>query len=408
MATLIRYELKKILGNRPGMVACVLVLLMLVFANVLNLAMIQTRDIATGERIRGAAAVEATAELNASHAGTLDDARVAQDLATFDQAYDLWLADPNLNDLSTEDIIDEYGLEFWRNTLVVIQDPYFIQLDATMTTDARGTRADSLEEGSRISLQNSLDKGYMNAFAYSQAERDYWTDKAEGVDWPIEYGYVGGWSDLMDWTAFLGLAIVAACIAVSGSFASEYQMRTAAVILPTRHGKGRGPVAKAVAAFIFSTVYWWLCVAAICAVYLGAEGLQGAGLPFQVMDFQSPYPLTSSQAVVLLFLMGFVMQIGCTGFTMLLSSAMRSTMPAAVIPMAIVLVGLIVSIITPLAKAAALTPMSALNDSFCSMISYSIGPLVADLPTLAAILYALLAAVCIPLSASVFSKHQVS
>ncbi|ACV22237.1 Uncharacterised protein [Slackia heliotrinireducens] len=65
MATLIRYELKKILGNRPGMVACVLVLLMLVFANVLNLAMIQTRDIATGERIRGAAAVEADSSLAA-------------------------------------------------------------------------------------------------------------------------------------------------------------------------------------------------------------------------------------------------------------------------------------------------------------------------------------------------------
>ena len=55
-----------------------------------------------------------------------------------------------------------------------------------------------------------------------------------------------------------------------------------------------------------------------------------------------------------------------------------------------------------------LTPMAALNWSFSRLVSYAAGPVVADLPTVAALLYAVLIVACVPLATRLFRRHQVA
>ncbi len=82
MGELIKFELKKILGNRAGMAACLAALALLAGMAFMNLATMSTRDFATGEVVEGLAAQQTYLQKEESHAGLLDDAQMAEDAAS--------------------------------------------------------------------------------------------------------------------------------------------------------------------------------------------------------------------------------------------------------------------------------------------------------------------------------------
>lgn len=407
MGALIKYELRKILGNRAGMVACLIAFAMLAGMAFMNLATTSTRDLATGEVVEGLAAQQTYRQKVESHAGLLDDARVAGDAATLDRANQLAKGTPGFYDLSNDEIISQYGLEFWQQTMAVVSDSYYYEVVGTL--DCTDPRATSLQEGSLARIDASLSDGFDHYFPYGDAEVSYWHGKFDQIQWPVEFCYAGAWKNALDWTSYLALAIVALCIALSGVFAGEYQNRTAAVALPTKRGKRALPAAKVIAALAFATVYWWLCAAVIVGINVAICGTGGWELPVQVVfRFDNPYPLTVGQAMLAIYGLGYLVALGMAALTLLLSSKMRSTMPVAVIPMAVTFLGVLALFITPLAKIGALTPMAGMNYAFSRMLSYAAGSAVIDLPTALTILYACLLVVCIPLAIRFFKRHQVA
>jgi hypothetical protein len=82
-------------------------------------------------------------------------------------------------------------------------------------------------------------------------------------------------------------------------------------------------------------------------------------------------------------------------------------MPVAVVPMAIVFLGVIGLFSTPLAKVALLTPFSGMSYALDAMVSYAVGPIVADLATVLAALYGTMAIALTPLAIRAFGRHQV-
>ncbi len=135
---------------------------------------------------------------------------------------------------------------------------------------------------------------------------------------------------------------------------------------------------------------------------------KGLGLPYQIMDFANPYALTMGGAMLALFSLGYLIALGMAALTLALSARLRSTMPVAAIPMAVVFMGPVALFIVPLAKATALTPMVALEWSISRLVSYAAGPVVSDLPTATALLYADLLVVLAPLAMRLFRRHQVA
>ena len=180
-------------------------------------------------------------------------------------------------------------------------------------------------------------------------------------------------------------------------------------MLPTRRGKRSLPIAKAAAAGIFATAYWLVCAAAVIAVNVGICGAEGWGLPLQVaLGFGNPYPLTIGQAMLAHLALGWLVSLGMAALTLLLSAKLRSTMPVAVIPMAVAFLGLFALFITPLVKVVAITPMVAFDYAFDRIASYAVGPVVLDLSTLAAIVYAAMLVVLTPLACRSFRRHQAA
>lgn len=407
MGTLIKFEIRKILGNRAGMAACLAALALLAGMAFMNLATMSTRDFATGEVVEGLAAQQTYLQKEESHAGLLDDAQMAEDAATLDRANELAKGTPGFYDLPSDEIITKYGLEFWQQTMGVISDSYYYEVVGTL--DCTDPRAKNLEEGSLARVDASLSDGFEHYFPYSDAEASYWHGKFDQIQWPIEFGYAGAWKNALDWASSQAFAIVALCIALSGVYAGEYQNRTAAVALPTRRGKRALPAAKAVAALAFATAYWWLCAAVVVGVNVAVCGAGGWDLPAQVVfGFDNPYPLTVGQAMLAVYGLGYLVAIGMAALTLLLSSKMRSTMPVAVIPMAVAFLGMFALFIPPLAKLGALTPMAGMNFAFSRMVSFAAGTAAIDLPTALAILYACLLVFCIPLAMRIFKRHQMA
>lgn len=407
MGTLVKFELKKILGNRAGMAACALVLVMLVAVAGLNLATMKSIDLETGTHVSGPEARVARRALEESHVGTLADERIAQDAATFDRAEELTQETQGFSNLSDREIIDRYGLQFWQETRAITSQGYYAEIIDTL--DSAKPRATSLREGFEARLERTLDNGFWGSSHYSDAEKDWWHNLASGISWPIAYGYDGGWHYVLSWRGSLGLAIVALCITLSGVFASEYQSRAAAVILPTKRGKRELPIAKALAAIIFTTVYWCVLVVVIVTIHIGIYGVDGWNLPLQVsLGLDNPYPLTVGQTILASYALGYLVALGMAALTLLLSAKMHSTTPVAAAIMAVVFLGIVALFSTPLVKIALLTPFSGLSYTFDAMVSYVAGPFVADLPTMLVVLYGTMLVVCIPLAMRVFKSHQVA
>ncbi len=102
------------------------------------------------------------------------------------------------------------------------------------------------------------------------------------------------------------------------------------------------------------------------AQILAARGADGWGLPDR--ELRQPLALTMGGAVLAIFGLGYTAALGM----------------------------------------AALTSMAALNWSFYRLVSYAAGPVVADLPTVAALLYAVLVVACVPLAMRLFRRRQVA
>ncbi|MDO4807697.1 MAG: ABC transporter permease subunit [Coriobacteriales bacterium] len=405
MGTLVKFELKKLLGNKAGMAACALMLAMLAAVAILNLATMDSIDLKTGTYVSGPKAQETHRAMQESHAGTLDDERIAVDVASFDRANRLLQEKPDLYDLSGQEIIKRYGLRFWQETRGVVEQGYYMEIIGTL--DSANPRATSLRDGFQARFEGALENGFWGYHHYTDSEKTYWRDLANKISWPVQYGYDGGWHYVLSWRGGLGLAIVALCIALSGIFAGEYQSHTGAVVLPTRCGKRELPIAKALAALAFTSAYWCVLIVFIVAFHVLIYGADGWDLPVQVaIGFDNPYPLTIGQAILASYALGYLVALGMASLTMFLSARMRSAMPVAATAMAVIFLGIVTLFSTPLAKLALLTPFSGLSYAFDAMVSYVVGPVVIGLPTMLAMLYVAMLVVFVPLAMSLFRRHQ--
>ena len=260
-------------------------------------------------------------------------------------------------------------------------------------------------------LQRTLDDGMGGTWAYSDAERAYWTEKQAAVGEPLAYGYAGGWGDVLACLGFFAFAMVAVCVALTPVFAGEYQDRTDAVLLAARYGRSKLVAAKIVAAFVFATVYFALAALIIMGAALAFFGAEGGDLPVQVLSLGIPYDLTMAEATWIAVGIAYLITLGFAALTLLLSSKLRSQLAIFVTCAALIfLTGMVPSGGNAvLLHALYLFPLNALNDQvlFNSLVSYQAGPFAVDLVGLLVGVYALALIVCVPLAARAFRGHQV-
>ncbi|WP_273447995.1 ABC transporter permease subunit [Thermophilibacter provencensis] len=421
MARLILFEIKKMLTRRTALAANVGVVVFLVAIMALNVAQAKTTD-ASGAILSGTDAIAQSRQEADAHAGAITPERAAADIAAYqerlfsriDRDEVTQMTGSAVYDLMFQSFSDEEVYELYNPYWSWLLRPWRVSGEEPAQTAARVTPEMAADWYGAVSelTQYALDDGQAGMWEYSQAERAYWTEMRAGVSEPIEYGYVGGWENIISCAAFLVFSILAVCVTLAPTFSFEYQSGADAVVLATRRGRSTLVAAKVVAALAYATAYFLLCAVIIVGFSLVFYGADGFGLSMQCMALSSPYPLSAGQAALVLVGLMYVACLGFACLTLGVSSRARSTLAVFLTDVVLVLLtGLVPSGgIGLLERALALFPLNFANFSvpFSALDSYPLGPVVLDLIGMVVAVYALLALVMTPLAALSFRRHQVA
>ena len=421
MFDLVKFEFKKLLARRTSQVVSAGILAMLCGIMALNVMQAKTMS-DSGEVLSGIAAIAQQKAKADAHKGVLSVERVQEEVAAY-KALAFSKVDPAaVEGLSADAAYAVMKEAYEEDEFRAVYDTYYSYLLSPWIVGSmeQFQVAAHLDDSDAANfygavagkLQRALDDGMGGTWTYSDAERAYWTDKQAAVGEPLAYGYAGGWNDVLACIGFLAFAMVAVCVVLTPVFAGEYQDRTDAVLLSTRYGRSKLVAAKIVASLLFATAYYALAAAVVMGVALAFFGAEGGDLPVQVLSLAIPYDLTMAEASWLAVGLGYLMTLGFAGFTLLLSSKLRSQLGIFAVCVALVfLAGMIPSGGNGvLQHAFDLFPTSALNAHalYGSLASYPLGTFVIDLVGLLAVGYAAVLAVCVPLAARAFGRHQVA
>lgn len=421
MARLILFEIKKMLTRRTALAANVGVVVFLVAIMALNVVQVKTTD-ASGAILSGTDAIAQSRQEADVHAGAITPERAAADIAAYqerlfsriDRDEVTQMTGSAVYDLMFQSFSDEEVYELYNPYWSWLLRPWRVSGEEPAQTAARVTPEMAADWYGAVSelTQYALDDGQAGMWEYSQAERAYWTEMRAGVSEPIEYGYVGGWENIISCAAFLVFSILAVCVTLAPTFSFEYQSGADAVVLATRRGRSTLVAAKVVAALAYATAYFLLCAVIIVGFSLVFYGADGFGLSMQSMALSSPYPLSAGQTALVLVGLMYVACLGFACLTLGVSSRARSTLAVFLTDVVLVLLtGLVPSGgIGLLERALALFPLNFANFSvpFSALDSYPLGPVVLDLIGMVVAVYALLALVMTPLAALSFRRHQVA
>lgn len=421
MARLILFEIKKMLTRRTALAANVGVVVFLVAIMALNVVQVKTTD-ASGAILSGTDAIAQSRQEADAHAGAITPERAAADIAAYqerlfsriDRDEVTQMTGSAVYDLMFQSFSDEEVYELYNPYWSWLLRPWRVSGEEPAQTAARVTPEMAADWYGAVSelTQYALDDGQAGMWEYSQAERAYWTEMRAGVSEPIEYGYVGGWENIISCAAFLVFSILAVCVTLAPTFSFEYQSGADAVVLATRRGRSTLVAAKVVAALAYATAYFLLCAVIIVGFSLVFYGADGFGLSMQSMALSSPYPLSAGQAALVLVGLMYVACLGFACLTLGVSSRARSTLAVFLTDVVLVLLtGLVPSGgIGLLERVLALFPLNFANFSvpFSALDSYPLGPVVLDLIGMVVAVYALLALVMTPLAALSFRRHQVA
>ena len=421
MARLILFEIKKMLTRRTALAANVGVAVFLVAIMALNVVQAKTTD-ASGAILSGTDAIAQSRQEADAHAGAITPERAAADIAAYqerlfsriDRDEVTQMTGSAVYDLMFQSFSDEEVYELYNPYWSWLLRPWRISGEEPAQTAARVTpqMAADWYGASDDLTQAALDDGQGGMWEYSEAERAYWTEMRASVPEPIEYGYSGGWDNIVDCAAFLVFPILAACVTLAPAFSFEYQSGADAVVLATRRGRSTLVAAKVVAALAYATAYFALCATIVVGVSLAFYGAEGFGLSVQSMALSSPYPLTAGQAALACVGLMYAACLGFSCLTLALSSRTPSTLSVFLTDVVLVLLtGLVPSGgIGVLERVLALFPLNFANFSvpFSALESYPLGPVVLDLIGMVVATYVLVSLVSTPLAALSFRRHQVA
>lgn len=421
MRRLIWFELKKMLLRRVAMAMNVGVVVLL--AGVMALNVMQTKtESATGEILSGTDAIAYAREERLVHAGAITSERAASDIAAYRETVFAELDPGEVTQMTGAVVYSLMRETFGPEETAALYNPYWttllgpwrvpgqepVQTAALVTPEMAADWYGAVAE----MTQSDLDEGQGGMWRYTDAERGYWTQMRSAVPVPIEFGYVGGWANIIDCVAFLSFAILAVCVTLAPVFSLEYQSGADAVVLSTRYGRTKLIAAKLLASFGWATLYFAVCAAIVVGVSLVWYGADGFGLSIQNISLSSPYPLSAGQAALIAVGLMYAACIGISCLTLALSARTRSTLSVFVADAVLILLtGLIPSAgVGAVERVLAVFPtvFSNFNMLFAQLESYPVGPLVIDLLGMVAFVCSAVALIATPLSIVSFRRHQVS
>lgn len=180
----------------------------------------------------------------------------------------------------------------------------------------------------------NMDFSYGN---YSETEKAFWMAKEREVQTPFAWGSKVSMDVIWDTIkiAFCLTFVIAVCI--SPLFAAEYESGAVALLLTTKHGKGKLVYAKILASVIFSMGYMTLGIGMGVTAEGIVLGFQGAELPVQLWQSVIPYNWNAGEACLATLGVELLIALTVTLFVGFLSSRTKGSMVSLILVMLVML-----------------------------------------------------------------------
>lgn len=431
MRQLIKFELKKIVGDRTALI----VLLGAFLLNLLFFILGVTGQIhysAHAQTLNGLDAIHYEQNLTQPFKGFLTDDSINKiksemhkiennpDNLEIDQRATKEKQDLMRNDGSTEEEIAK------MSPVMKLKDDVYIhqmdQYDFVLSAIGLQERVPGIISELKSGNINGIYEQRMSAYnptaprpAGTEAEINKLLGMYEKVENPYYFDYYTGWLEFC--TGFsktaaiiLGVVIV---IMLSSVFSQEYSSKTDNLVLTAKYGKNKLITAKILSAFTFTTVLYLFFAVLNSILYAVVYGLRGYNCNIQIngLYYESPYSMTFLQFYIIVLCLGFVGLLFMTGITLLISSRGKNPFISVVTAAAILYIPAVdVSSISLLAdKLLMLFPFNVMNSSrsFEIGVLYNIFGHMLTQPVMMALVAALALVISIPLTCRAFKNHQV-
>jgi ABC-type transport system involved in multi-copper enzyme maturation permease subunit len=334
MKLLTQFELQKIIRRKSF---AIMLLLLILFPLLISFLALKEESSVyeDGKDAGGLAAIALEKEYALTHAGALTTDKLAAAIERYQKLhsnpdnlmeYDgqIYL---NNEAYSQYEVKDQVLLDLLRNAFRPAAYDYNI-VDRLKPEDAAAFYTKRLAR-----VDSKLEETFGSKTGANAA---YFRDMNARIATPYRLDYVGGKEPLMRnlMAAMMG-TFLAVSICLARMFAGEYQTGADALILTSRHGRGRLIAAKLAASLLLASGLYLLTVTVHTLFYLIFYGVNGWQSPFQLLAFLSPYPLTILQAYLLCVLLGYLACLMMTAITLLLSARMKTAFPVIIAAMLI-------------------------------------------------------------------------
>ena len=410
MGEMIKYEWKKIWKNRLTQISMIGCSLFLLFCVYMSIIQITTTD-ENGQTISGMSAVERLKNIQQRQELTQD--RVDEIV----NQYLTYVHDSNTssNNEAYYYLSEEQYKKFFlpnRDLLMLIVEIYREPgsgenardvLERNVGKDFRQAR---LERDLKvIHLREELGK-------LTSIEADYWEKEAEKIP-EYQYGYQEGWQMILNTLSWSVMIMMIICIGIAPIFSGEYQSKCDSLFLCMKYGKSKLITAKIITVWLFTTCVWLGITLSYSAVYLGLLGMDGADLPIQLVypTRAVGYHLTMGEAVIYALILSYILTLGISGITILVSALLNNTYGVIIIMFLFIILPTFLSVDMgwyTWNHIVSLLPSKIVDFVFSSYTAYSIGNAVIRWPDMVMIVNGAGAVLFSAAGYWIFKNHQVN
>lgn len=313
MRQLIYFELKKLLGRKANQIALLMGLLLVIICNVIQ---IQGETLTIdGQELKGAEAILKQQEVENTLTSELDE----EFLTSFLQEYQRQISgNPSGYDYS---LIASRGNLFSLLAKNYTEWNEYFDWEVLSRIPTKGGIAFYDQRMEKIETLLNADYSYGN---YTEAEKQYWLEKAKEVSIPFSWGSRSVWSIIWNSIGMLFYQFLVVGLCIAPVFAGECQNRTDALLLTTKYGKNRAIFTKILVSLTFSILYITLCGLVSIGSNIALLGTAGWDLPIQLWDTLFPYEWTVAWACIANLGVMILIALLLTAFSLMLSAISRN------------------------------------------------------------------------------------
>lgn len=391
--TLVRFELKKILGRKMTWIAFGLVFLTMVALGVFR---VMVSHEVNGVRVTAYEEERQNKEKQKQIVGKTVDDELLEDMFASMTTSEGTLG-PYMN-LYNDVLRGVCGTALSRGTVDGTKEELGIADDEELLYAAR-----------RLRIESALEEQYL-----TEEEKEYWQEvliKEESVPWTYDY-YMGVqfvWVAV--YTAIVLIAIMLA-VCLANLFADEHQKKTDQLVLCSRNGRKLLYLAKITAGMLFTVASTGLILLAAAVPQFIIFGVDGLHAPIQLLIPTSMVQMTFGEAILYSYILAIIASLLYSSIILCCSELFRNS-TVAVVAVVVVLVLVPMIVIVPyeyriLSQIMDLNPINVV--AIWSATDYRLVPVPGGYLTVhqvAPILYVILSIVFILIGRRAYLKYQV-